>query len=115
MSKGSAFDIALAWNDFNVRASTKVHLNLDIKLTKHLRIYNLLTPLVEKAVSFLAKVAVPTKVEQFIQKELNPRLQRVKQLIKYNDFFNITDFDDKWAVQLNVQKEHLRVILKPKR
>ncbi|CAJ0590713.1 unnamed protein product [Cylicocyclus nassatus] len=114
LSKGSTFDVALTWSDFKFRPSTKVHLNLDIKLTKHLRIYNLLTPLVEKTISFISKVALPIKVKQLVEKELNPRLQRVKQLIKSNDIFNVTDFDDKWAVQLNVQQGHMRVALKPK-
>ncbi|VDO85553.1 unnamed protein product [Heligmosomoides polygyrus] len=95
-SSNAELDIVLAWNDFTFTPTVAMNSNLRIDFEHHLRRFNAIRSHVQKLATKAVNKKVPEKLVEVIQKELNPRLQKLKQKLVAK---GITQYDIEWTVQ----------------
>ncbi|KAL6741875.1 hypothetical protein Aduo_015088 [Ancylostoma duodenale] len=104
-SEHAFLDVRLVWNDFKltpyVFMFSKIHVDINHGLL------NLMRKKVGESIASRINSEVPTMVKESIERDVNPRLQQLKQKLISKNF---TEYDIDWKVQ----NKSIRVALKPK-
>ncbi|KAK6754751.1 hypothetical protein RB195_013627 [Necator americanus] len=106
-SENANLDLILKWNDFKFVPTVSMNSNVRVDFTDNLRKLNFLRKKVQKMVTSKANSEIPKKIVEAIERQVNPRLQKLKEKMISMGF---AEYDIEWTVQNNI----LRVMVKPK-
>ncbi|KHJ92502.1 hypothetical protein OESDEN_07609 [Oesophagostomum dentatum] len=114
-SQNAHLEVTMNWNDFKFTPKIQIFMDLRIDFTHHLRLLNFFRGFIAKIVVAQVQKHVPKMVEELIITNLNPLLQTAKGKIVAVNLMNLNNFDKHWAMQWVVQRNILRIGVKPKR
>nr|CDJ81130.1 unnamed protein product [Haemonchus contortus] len=106
-SSNAELDVILNWNDFTFTPVISMSSNLRIDFTRHIRRFNAIRGHLQKLATRAVNKKVAEKLAEVINKQVNPRLQRLKQMLIAR---GLADYDIEWTVQNQI----LRVAVKPR-
>ncbi|KIH47816.1 hypothetical protein ANCDUO_22119 [Ancylostoma duodenale] len=107
ISDAAILNVKLAWKDFHFVPTVTMDSNVNIGFSSSLWMLYFLKSKIEKEVRVRINTEVPNKLIEAVNLQVNPRLQTLKQTMISMGYDH---YDVDWAVQRN----HLRVSLKPK-
>ncbi|XGW02575.1 hypothetical protein V3C99_014539 [Haemonchus contortus] len=106
-SSNAELDVILKWNDFTFTPTISMNSNLRIDFTRHLRRFNAIRKHFQKRATRAINKKVAEKLAELVHKQLNPRLQKLKQKLIARGLAN-------YGIEWVVQNQILRVAVKPK-
>ncbi|KAL6739905.1 hypothetical protein Aduo_013303 [Ancylostoma duodenale] len=106
-SESANLNIVLAWNDFKFVPSMTMDSNVRVEFTRNLGRLKFLTNRIQEMVTSKVNSEVPKKIIETIEQQVNPRLQKLREVIMSMGY---KEYDMGWTVQNNI----LRVAVKPK-